>query len=187
MVSMEAGATLMAIYTCPKCHGVTSNPSDAANMYCRRCNAYAADLRDEIVHDFDHMLGPDSKYRNGLTRRDCFSLAILCLTENRHIEEARLVHGLVRDSWNPGRYVVHAWCEFPAEAEWSDGRKTREICVVDYTQLDEHSRVRPRDQIYAAMGVSMVKRYAFAEALREALLNNSDGPWPSSPGGRNQA
>lgn len=162
-------------YTCPKCHIVSYNPNDIKNLYCGACHTFAQDLRDEPVTTFEHICPTK------LTRRDCFSLAILTLLESSDNSEARLVHGWVRDSFNPGRYVEHAWCEFPAVATYSDGTEAPITVVVDYSQLDENARIWPREEIYKAMGVRDCKYFTHAEAVALALRFGCDGPWKEEP------
>ena len=95
------------------------------------------------------------------------------------------MHGFVRDSFHPERHVQHAWCEFPAQAKWSDGSVTEITVAIDYSQLDPDARIAPCAQIYPLMDVRELKRYTREEALAEAVRAGNDGPWESSPGGVN--
>lgn len=176
-VSWPSGSGAPHCYNCPKCHRQNFNPNDVANLYCGFCHVFAEDLRDEPVTLFAH-LTPTK-----LTKRDCFSLAILTLLDSPDIPEGLLVHGLLRDSWKPGQWNQHAWCEFPATAIYADDSEGPITVVCDYSQPDERAYLVPRDLFYAQTGACHMKYFTRSEAVARALKAGNDGPWSDSPGG----
>lgn len=161
-------------FECPKCHTVSHNPNDAANMYCGRCHQFVEDMRNEEVSEFKHIT---SLY---LTRKDCFTLALLTLADCK-IPEARLVHGLVTNTFT-GETIQHAWCEVPAIATFDDGSKGPITVCIDHTQIDERARICPAEMIYEKTGAHDLKRFTFTEAIALAAKAGHDGPWDCSPG-----
>lgn len=160
-------------YVCPKCHAVSHNPHDMLHMYCGRCNLFAEQLRNEPVTTFAHITPTP------LTRRDCFSLAALTLMDSPNCPQARLVHGWVRGSFGAGEHIEHAWCEFPAEATYSDGSTGPVLVVVDHAQLDERAVVIPAEDLYAVWQARDLRRFTRAEMIAAALRHGHDGPWPT--------
>jgi len=178
----QQGVTLADVsapsYTCPKCTAVSYNTGDITRLYCGRCHTYAEDLRNEPVTMFAHLTPIP------LTRRDCFSLALLTLLDATPgpVDEARLVHGWVRDSWHEGDSILHAWCEFPGIGTLEDGSEVPLVVLVDHTQLDARARFIPREFAYEAMGVdeTRLRRFTLKEALVNAMSYGCDGPWPEN-------
>ncbi len=164
-------------YICPKCHRESFNPNDVRYLFCGACNIFAEDLRDEPVTMFAHLTP------RRLTKRDAFSLAALTLFESAHNPHARLVHGIARNSFNPGEYVQHAWCEFPATVTYDNGMRGPSAVVCDYSQPDERMYFILRDQFYTQMGVRDTKRFTRDEMIARAKAGLNDGPWVDSPGG----
>lgn len=156
-------------FECPKCHFVSHNPNDLANWYCVRCHQFVDDMRNEQVTDFKHIT---DLY---LTRKDCFTLALLALTEAKN-PEARLVHGLVVSSFT-GKLTEHAWVEMPAIATYEDGSKAPITVAWDLTQIDERARIYPADLMYEKTGARDLKRFTLAEAMAHAAAAGHDGPW----------
>src|SRR5260370_11773374 len=105
-------STTATLYECPKCYFVSHNPNDAANFYCVRCHQFADDMRDEEVTDFKAFT--DMK----LTRKDCFTLALLTLTPNDN-PDLRLLHGWVTSSFT-GESIQHVCSEPPPVAPYYD-------------------------------------------------------------------
>jgi hypothetical protein len=161
-------------FECPKCRIVSHNPNDVANLYCGRCHQFVDDMRNEQVTDFKHITG---LY---LTRKDCFTLALLTLTEFRENADARLVHGLVTSSFT-GETIQHAWCEVPAMATYEDDSEGQITVAIDHTQIDERARIIPADHLYGQTGAHDLKRFTLAEAAAHALAAGYDGPWECSP------
>lgn len=161
-------------FECPKCQSVSYNPNDIANWYCGRCHQFVDDMRNEQILDFQHIT------KLYLTRKDCFTLALLALTEGRNTPEARLVHGLVINSFT-GKLTEHAWCEIPGTATYDDGTEGPITVAVDYTQIDERARFIPADLLYEKIGARDMKRFTFTEAILYAAAAGHDGPWTCSP------
>lgn len=160
-------------YKCPKCDKTSFNPHDVDNHYCGFCHVFLDDLRNEQVTDFLHLTP------TYLTRKDCFSLALLALVDSGHTE-ATLVHAWVYKTIT-GKPEEHAWCEAPAEATYSDGSKGEITVVVDLSQPHIPSRIAPVELIYPLMDVRQVKRYTLKEALARAVSTGHDGPWEPLP------
>jgi hypothetical protein len=148
---------------------VSHNPNDAANFYCVRCHQFADDLRNEEVTDFKHVT--DLK----LTRKDCFTLALLTLTTSEN-QDCRLVHGWVTSSFT-GESIQHAWCEMPAIATYDDGSEGPIIVAIDLTQVDVRARVIPAEMLYEKIKAHDLKRFTKAEAVALAIATGHDGPW----------
>jgi len=166
-------------YTCPKCHLTSRNPGDVQNYYCGHCDVFAEDLRNEVVTDFDHIPGA-----KGITRKECFSLAVLSIFYDwRKHPEARVCHAWVSDSFSPGEYVLHAWCEAQAVATYDNGSQEQIVIVHDYTQIDPGARFHPRDLFYQLLGIdaNKVHRYSREDAFAMVLKNGTDGPWEDIP------
>lgn len=177
-IPIQIGGIGATYYACPKCHAVSHNPSDVSNMYCGRCNTFAEQLRDEPVITFAHLT------KTPLTRRDCFSLAVLTLLDSPDNPDARLVHGWIRSSFDAGQHVEHAWCEFPATATYEDGSTGPIVAVVDYSQIDERALILPAADLYRAWEARDIRRFTREEAIACGLRYGHDGPWPvekSSP------
>ena len=113
-----------------------------------------------------------------LTRKDCFTLALLCLTDGRN-PQARLVHAKVLDSWT-GEYIEHAWVETPGLGTYEDGSTGPVTLAIDLTQLDHRSRIVPAEWMYEANPPHDVKRFTLAEAMAHAAAAGDDGPWDSA-------
>jgi ribosomal protein L37AE/L43A len=158
-----------ASFECPKCQSVSHNPNDAANWYCARCHQFVEDMRDEQVTDFKHITDLF------LTRRDCWTLALLTLTDCK-LPAARLVHGVVTSSFT-GKPILHAWCEMPATATYEDGSEGPITVVVDHTQIDPRAVIIPADRFVELTGARAAKRFTLDEAIAQALLFGHDGPW----------
>lgn len=172
---VEVGGGNATYYTCPKCHVVSHNPHDVRNLYCGRCLVSAEQLRDEPVTIFAHLTS------TCLTHRDCFSLAALTLLDNPQNPDARLVHGWILSSFEPGEHIEHAWCEFPAEAEYTDDSIQPIIVVVDYSQLDERAVILPAPDLYRVWQARDIRRFCRAELIANVLRYGLDGPWPIQP------
>lgn len=159
-------------FECPKCHAVSHNPNDLANLYCGRCHQFVEDMRREQVTDFKHIT---DLY---LTREDCFTLALLELTDNGN-PDSRLVHAWVVNTFT-GKNIEHAWVETPAKATYEDGSEGPITVVVDLTQIDERSRILPADLLYEKIGARDMKRFALADAMAHAAAAGHDGPWDAA-------
>jgi len=145
------------------------NPNDVANFYCGRCHQFAEHLRHEQVTDFKHIT---DLY---LTRRDCFTLALLTLADCKN-PEGRIVHGWVTSTFT-GEVIQHAWCELPGRATYDDGSEGLITVAVDLTQLDEGARIVPAEWLYEQIRPHNMKRFTFEEACAQALIHGHDGPW----------
>jgi hypothetical protein len=158
-----------ASYECPKCRFVSHNPNDVANWYCGRCHTFAEDLRKEQVTDFQRIT------KLYLTREDCFTLALLELTDKGN-PDSRLVHGIVTNSFT-GKPTEHAWVETPAIATYTDGSQGPITAAVDLTQIDERARIMPAEQLYTLTGARDFKRFTLAQGMAHAAAAGHDGPW----------
>jgi hypothetical protein len=115
----------------------------------------------------------------GVTRSDCYSVAILALCKFMADPDARLCHGQVRNTVDgTGEYIGHAWVETPGTATYEDGSKGPITVVVDYTQPDPNARGLPLDFFMDQTGARDVRRFTREEALALAIKFHSDGPWP---------
>ena len=156
-------------FDCPKCHARSFNPNDIANLYCGRCHQFVEDMRNEEVTEFKHV----SRLR--LTRKDCFSVALLALYTSDN-PAARLVHGWVTSSFD-GEAIQHAWCEMPAIGTYEDGSQGPITVAIDHTQLDPRARLVPAEWLYEQTGARDLKRYTLAAAIAQAFKAGHDGPW----------
>jgi hypothetical protein len=161
-----------ASFECPKCHAVSHNPNDAREMYCGRCHQFVEDMRNEQVTDFKHI---SDLY---LTRKDCFTLALLSLTDCGN-PDSRLVHGWVTNSFT-GEATEHAWVETPAIGIYEDRSQGPVTVCVDLTQIDKRARIYPADLMYEKTGARDLKRFTLAEAMAHAAAAGHDGPWDSA-------
>lgn len=113
---------------------------------------------------------------------DCFQRAGYEMIRNAHNPDVRLVHAQVPDSYNPGRWVEHAWVELPGWMTWTDDRGAEfksavEVCV-DTAQPYKNARILPRDLYYQACTPRNIRRYTYGQMLEHALRHAHDGPWP---------
>ncbi len=159
-------------FECPKCHSVSHNPNDLVNFYCGRCKQSIEDMRNEQVTDFKHIT---DLY---LTRKDCFTLALLTLTDYGN-PDSRLVHGWV-SHYATGGAVEHAWVETPAIATYEDNSKGPITLAVDLTQIDDRARYYPADLMYEKWGARDMQRFTLADAMAHAAAAGHDGPWDSA-------
>jgi hypothetical protein len=132
-------------------------------------------MRDELVTELaESALTPSTP----LTRRDCFSVALLTLIEHCGHPGARLVHGWVSHSFAGEPCIQHAWVETPARATYEDGSEGEITVVVDYTQPDPRARILPAEVFYLQTQARDCRRFDKAAAVRNALTHRVDGPWP---------
>ena len=113
-----------------------------------------------------------------LTRKDCFTVALLALTDCK-LPAARLVHGLVVNTFT-GKLTEHAWCEMPAIGTCTDGSQVPITVAVDLTQIDERARIYPAEQLYEKFEPRDLKRFTLAEAMAHAAAAGHDGPWDAA-------
>jgi hypothetical protein len=114
---------------------------------------------------------------------DCFQRAGLEMMLSSENPEMRLVHAEVPSTYEPGRWVTHAWCEMPATFGMKDDETGREweepgVVVVDMTQPDPKARIVPREIYYEKCSPRNLKRYTLNEMIERALRHGHDGPWP---------
>jgi hypothetical protein len=159
-------------FECPKCYFVSHNRNDIANLYCIRCHQFVEDMRSERVTDFAHIT------KLYLTRKDCYTLALLALTDSGD-PQARLVHGWCMNSFT-GKLSEHAWVEMPATATYEDGSEGPITVAVDYTQINERTRIVPAHLLYEAVQPRDCKRFTLAEAMAHAAAKGDDGPWDTA-------
>jgi hypothetical protein len=115
---------------------------------------------------------------------DCFQRAGFEMLRNQSNPDIRLVHAEVESSYEPGKWVPHAWCEMPATFDGIDEETGEEVTdvpgfvVVDTAQPDTNARILPRDWYYEQTKPRNVRRYTFAELIDRTLRWRHDGPWP---------
>jgi hypothetical protein len=175
------------VYKCPKCGMTTADPDDVARRHCPFCELFAENSVPAVVErdripELAHLLGG-----RDLTRRQCFSVAAVALLHFGK-PDSRLVHGWVRNSFDPLHHVLHAWVETSGLGEFLDDSTGQTVngpvtVVIDYTQADERARVMERDRYYEQLGVRTdppPKRYTREEMIRTMFQYGHDGPWEAA-------
>lgn len=112
---------------------------------------------------------------------DCFQRAGFEMIQSRDNKTMRLVHARVPDSYNPGRWVDHAWCEVEGSVTYidDDGKELTkgETIVIDMAQPHVHSRIVPKSIYYEQTTPRDITLYTFAQMCDMAKLYGHDGPW----------